>query len=284
MDLAFCVEDGESWDARVLSDEAKKQPRAWLEKRRQTFICGGCEQKVRFIDSTKRIPHFGVVRGCEHDADCDFLGDQTGHNTSAAGVPLPARAPAVGNKEVRYAKPGPLMPPATGGTGGNNGGLGNGGNQGAGVGPLHETTKLGTLLKNLRNRHDYPPQNLWLDVPSRGPAVRATDYFHKLSDVTKETVTDGVTRAFWGQISSAQDQSGTKSQEPLWINCDGRGEIVTIRVPFNVKDELYESMGITKSHELNNAHVIVEGVLSEGRKKRYVTLNDVEKIAFLPKR
>jgi hypothetical protein len=283
VDLAFCVEDGELWDAGKLSAEAKKQPTDWLEKRRPTFICGGCEQKARFIDSTKRNPHFGVVRGYEHDDACDFLRNPAGRN-NGPGAPLPDRAPAEGNKEVRYAKPGPLNAPAAGGNGGNTGGRGNGGSQAAAIGPLHETTKLGTLLKNLRNRHDYPPQNLWLDVPVRGPAVRATDYFHRLSDVTRETVTDGVTRAFWGQISSAQENSGTKGKETLWINCDGRGDIVTIRVPFDVKDELYESMGITKPHELNSAHVIVEGVLSQGARKHSVTLTEVEKIAFLPPR
>lgn len=282
MDLAFCVEDGESWDARLLSDEAKTQPREWLEKRRQSFVCGDCEQKARFIDSTKRIPHFGMVRGYEHDDDCDFLGDPSGLN-KGAGAPLADRAPAEGNKEIRYAKPGPINPQAAGGAGGNNAGRRNGDNQAAGNGPLHETTGLRTLLKNLRNRNNYPPENLWLDVPARGPAVRATDYFHKLSDVTRETVTDGVTRAFWGQISSVHDYEGPKGQETLWINCDFRGAIVTIRVPFDVKDELYESMGIKNSYELDDAHVIVEGVLSMAM-KHSVKLTDVEKIAFLPKR
>lgn len=280
MDLAFCVEDGKPWDARLLSDEAKKQSPEWLVKRRKTLICGGCEQKAKFINATKRIPHFGIVQGYEHDEGCDFLGKSAVHD-NGEGPPLPDRAPAKGNKEVRYAKPGPLNPPARAGNGGNNGGRGNGANPSAAIAPLHETTKLQTLLKNLRNRNDYPTANLWLHVPARGTAIRATDYFHKLSDVTRETVTDGVTRAFWGQISSAHDDGGGKN---LWINCDGRGEIVTIRVPYDVKDELYESMGITKSHELNEAHVIVEGVLTQGPRKHSVLLTDVEKIAFLPKR
>ena len=38
MDLAFCVGDGELWDARTLSDEAKKQPDGWLETRRPTIV------------------------------------------------------------------------------------------------------------------------------------------------------------------------------------------------------------------------------------------------------
>ncbi|WP_426004878.1 hypothetical protein ACPFL9_20450 [Paenarthrobacter sp. NyZ202] len=280
--MAFCIEDDAPWDARKLSDEARNHPKDWLDKRRPTFRCPGCEKKARFVNATKRIPHFGIVND-DHDEDCDYLGNPAGRN-NRPGAPLPDRAPAEGNKEVRYAKPGPLHPPVAGGNGGNNGGRGNGGGQGAAIGPLHETTKLGTLLKNLRNRPDYPPENLWLDVPVRGPAVRATDYFHKLSDVTRETTTDGVTRAFWGHISSAQENSGTKGKETLWINCDARGEIVTIRVPFDVKDELYKSMGITRPHELNNAHVIVEGILSQGARKHSVTLTEVEKIAFLPPR
>lgn len=282
MDLAFCEEDSELWDARLLSNEAKSQPREWLEKRRQTFVCGGCEQKARFIDSTKRIPHFGIVRGRQHDDDCDFLGEPSGFN-NGAGAPLPDRAPAEGNKEVRYAKPGPLNPPAAGRAGGNKAGRRNEGDQAPGNGPLHETTALRTLLKNLRNRNNYPPENLWLDVPARGPAVRATDYFHKLSEVTPETITDDVTRAFWGKISSAQENGGDKGQETLWINCDSRGEIVTVRVPFAVKDELFESMGVKYPHELIDAHVIVEGILSKAR-KHSVTVTGAAKIAFLPKR
>lgn len=280
MDLAFCVEDGKPWDARLLSEEAKKQSPEWLAKRRKTLICGGCEQKAKFINATKRIPHFGVVQGYEHDEGCDFLGNSAVRD-NRVGTPLPDRAPAEGNKEVRYAKPGPLNPPIPAGNGENSGGRGNGDNQDATTAPLHETTKLGTLLKNLRNRTDYPPANLWLDVPARGTAIRATDYFHKLSDVTRETTTDKVTRAFWGQISSAHDDGDGKN---LWINCDARGDIVTIRVPYDVKGELYESMGINKSHELNNAHVIVEGILSQGARKHSVPLTDVTKIAFLPKR
>lgn len=282
MDTAFCIEDGESWDARMLGEEAKKHPKAWLDKLRPTFICGGCEQKARFIDAKKRIPHFGMVRGYEHADDCDYLENSTGRS-NGGGTPLPNRSPAKGNKEVRYAKPGPLNPQAAGGAGGNNASSRNGNSQAAGNVPLHETTGLRTLLKNLRSGHNYPPDNLYLDVSARGSAVRATDYFHKLSGVTRETVTDGVTRAFWGQISSAQENGGAKGQETLWINCDGRGSIVTIRVPFDVKDELYESMGISKPHELNDAHVIVEGVLSKAN-KHSVALNDVGKIAFLPKR
>lgn len=280
MDSAFCTEDGESWDARMLSDEAKKHPREWLKNLRQTFVCGGCKQKARFIDSTKRIPHFGIVQGLKHDDDCDFLGDPAGLN-NGAGAPLPDRAPPEGNKEVRYAKPGPLNPPTAGGAGGNKAGRRNGGDQAAGNRPLHETTGLRMLLRNLRNGNNYPPANLWLDVPDRGPAVRATDYFHKLSEVTRETVTDGVTRAFWGQISSAQENGEDKGQETLWINCDRRGEIVTIRVPSDVKDELYESMGIKKPYELIDAHVIVEGVLTKAT-KHSVKLTHATKIAFLP--
>lgn len=280
MDLAFCIEDNAPWDARKLSDEAKKKPSDWLQKRRQTFICAGCEKKARFIDPTKRLPHFGVVKGHKHDDDCDFLGSPSGRN-DGPGVPLPDRAPAIGNKEVRYAKPGPLNPPAIAGNDGINGGSSNGGNQGAAIGPLHETTGLRTLLKNLRNRHDYPPQNLWLHVPARGTAVIATDYFHKLSDVTRETVIDDVHRAFWGLVSSAHDGGDGMN---LWINCDSRGEIVTIRVAPDVKVELLGSMGITNARELEEAHVIVEGVLSQGPNKHFVPLNSVEKIAFLPKR
>ncbi|GAB2723724.1 hypothetical protein GCM10027038_22810 [Arthrobacter bambusae] len=100
------------------------------------------------------------MRGYEHDDGCDFLGDPTGRN-NGAGAPLPDRAPAEGNKEVRYAKPCPLNPPAVGGKGGSNRGRRNGGNQAAGNGPLHETTKMGTLLKNLRNRNDCPKTCIW---------------------------------------------------------------------------------------------------------------------------
>lgn len=279
MDLAFCVEDGELWDAGVLSAEAKKQPTDWLEKRRPTFICGGCEQKARFIDSTKRNPHFGVVRGYEHDEDCDFLGNPTGRN-NGPGAPLPDRAPAEGNKEVRYAKPGPLNPPAAGGNGGNNGGRRNGGNQAAGNGPLHETTGLKFLLRNLRNRNDYPPQNLWLDVPARGPAVRATGYFYKIADVTQQTAREGGIRAFWGKISSAHNDGDGKY---LWINCDDKGHLLTFRVDPDLKSELYQSLGIERVWDLYEAHVIVEGVM-KGYSKITVHVTDLEKIAFLPKR
>lgn len=57
-------------------------------------------------------------------------------------------------------------------------------------------------MKNLRNRNDSPPEVLYLNVPARGKAVRATDYFHRLLlDVTTETIPDNVTRAYWGPIS-----------------------------------------------------------------------------------
>lgn len=279
LDLAFCIEDATLWDARTLRDEAKKHPKDWLDKRRRTFICGGCEQKSRFVDAKKRNPHFGVVRGYEHDDDCDFLRDPAGGNNGAE-APLPDRDPAVGNKEIRYAKPGLLNPtPPTGGKGGN-GGRRNGGNAAAGQGPLHETTGLRTLLKNLRNRDDYPPQNLYLDVPTRGPAVRATDYFYKIADVTQQTAREDGTRAFWGKISSAHDDGDGKY---LWINCDDKGHLFTFRVDPDLKNELYQSLGIERTWDLYEAHVIVEGVM-KGYSKITVHVTGLEKIAFLPKR
>lgn len=278
MDLAFCIEDATLWDARALSDEAKKHSKDWLDKRRPTFICGGCEQKSRFVDAKNRNPHFGVVRGYEHDDDCDFLGDRAGGN-NGAGAPLPDRDPAEGNKEIRYAKPGPLSPSPTDGNGGN-GGPRNGGNAAAGQVPLHESTGLRTLLKNLRNRDDYPPQNLYLDVPARGTAVRATDYFYKIADVTRQTAREDGTRAFWGKVSSAQDDGDGKY---LWINCDDKGHLFTFRVDPDLKNELYQLLGIERTWDLYEAHLIVEGVM-KGYSKITVHVTDLEKIAFLPKR
>ena len=278
MDLAFCIDDATLWDARALRDEAKKHPEDWLDKRRPTFICPGCEQKSRFVDAKKRNPHFGVVRGYEHDDDCDFLGNRAGGN-NGAGARLPDRDPAEGNKEIRYAKPGPLNPsPPKGGNGGN-GGPRNGGNAAAGQAPLHETTGLRTLLKNLRNRHDYPPQNLYLDVPARGAAVRATDYFYKIAEVTRQTAREDGTRAFWGKVSSAHDDGDGN----LWIRCDGKGQLFTFWVDPDLKKELYQLLGIERTWDLYEAHVIVEGVM-KGYSKITVQVTDLEKIAFLPKR
>lgn len=279
MDLAFCIEDARLWDARTLRDEAKKHPEDWLEKRRPTFICAGCEQKTRFVDAKKRNPHFGVVRGYEHDNHCDFLGDRAGGN-NGAGARLPDRDPAKGNKEIFYAKPGPLNPsPPKGGKAGN-GGPRNGGNAAAGLAPLHETTGLRTLLKNLRNRNDYPPQNLYLNVPARGAAVRASDYFYQIAEVTPQTARGGRTRAFWGKVSSAHDNG---DGEYLWINCDGKGHLFTFRVDPDVKKELYQLLAIERAGDLYDAHVIVEGVM-KGNSKITVHVTDLEKIAFLPKR
>lgn len=49
------------------------------------------------------------------------------------------------------------------------------------------------------------------------------------------------------------------------------------------KTTSYKSMGITRPHELNDSHVVVEGIL-EKVSKRMVKLTEVDKIAFLPKR
>ncbi|WP_178993222.1 hypothetical protein [Paenarthrobacter nitroguajacolicus] len=197
---------------------------------------------------------------------------------------MPDRAPAEGNKEVRYAEPGPLNPPAAGGNGGNNGGPRNGGIQPAGNAPLHETTGLKTLLKNLRNRDDYPPENLWLDVPARGPAVRATDYFQKIAELTSETPAESATRAYWGYIHLTDDWStGAEGKKKLWIYCDRIGSIFTIHMDYDVKNQLYESMGIESSSPLEGCHVIVEGVMKKGVKLS-VAVTDISKIAFLPKR
>ncbi|NWL10461.1 hypothetical protein DM793_03975 [Paenarthrobacter nitroguajacolicus] len=223
------------------------------------------------------------MRGYEHADDCDFLENPTGRN-NGPGAPLPDRAPAEGNKEVRYAEPGPLNPPAAGGNGGNNGGPRNGGIQPAGNAPLHETTGLKTLLKNLRNRDDYPPENLWLDVPARGPAVRATDYFQKIAELTSETPAESATRAYWGYIHLTDDWStGAEGKKKLWIYCDRIGSIFTIHMDYDVKNQLYESMGIESSSPLEGCHVIVEGVMKKGVKLS-VAVTDISKIAFLPKR
>ncbi|MGO4455317.1 hypothetical protein [Arthrobacter sp. RAF14] len=263
----------------MFSEEASKRPQSWLEERRPTFICGGCEQKAKFVDARKRIPHFAMSPGHDHDEDCDFL-DTTGRRNNGAGAPLPDRGPAQGNKEIRYAMPGPFHQAAAGGTGGNDAPR-NGRDGAANNAPLHETTRLRALLKNLRNRSDYPPEELYLDVPDRGPAVRATDYFHKIAGITHQTPTDGNIRAYWGQISSASDDGDGKN---LWINCDGNGHVFTIWLEHESKTELYRSLGIGGAGELYGAHVITEGVMKLGRKKLSVNVTDLRKIAFLPKR
>jgi hypothetical protein len=291
LDTAFCLKDGEPWDAETLREEAAKQPAQWLIDRRPTFMCRGCEEKARFINySGKRIAHFGVVQGREHHDDCDFRTDPTGGlRNNGAGAPLPVRPPAAGAKEVRYDAPGPLNPTSTGGANGdNNQGRRNGGNQASGNAPLHETTGLRTLLKNLRNGDDYPPEHLFLDVPARGTAagaaIRATDYFRRFADFTQDTAADSVTRAYWGQVSSAQEGWEGKGKETLWINCNSRGSLISIRLEYAVKDELLKALGITKPHELNNSHVIVEGITKQGPKKLTIPVTDITKIAFLPKR
>lgn len=292
MDTAFCLLDDNAWDGKLLKEEADRQPEQWLKDRRQTFICRGCEQKARFItyDQNKKTAHFGIVRGWKHDDDCDFRNDPTGGlGNKEAGVPLPARAPAVGNKEVRYDQPGPLNPPIGGGVnGGNNPGPRNRRDQGAGVGPLQEKTGLRTLLKNLRNGADYPPENLYLDVPARGTAagaaIPAKDYFYRIADLTSETATDGVTRAYWGVIHLTDDLStGGEGKKTLWIYCDHKGTVFTIRLEYDVKDQLYQAMDIESSSPLEGCHVIVEGVMRKG-KKLSVSVRDIKKIAFLPKR
>jgi hypothetical protein len=143
---------------------------------------------------------------------------------------------------------------------------------------------LKTLLKNLRNGDDYPTENLFLDVTARGTAVRAADYFYKIADLTSETTTDGATRAFWGQITGADDYStGAEGKETLWIYCEWIGRIFTIRLEYDVKDELYQAMGIESGSALDGSHVIVEGIMKKGIKLS-VNVTDITKIAFLPKR
>jgi hypothetical protein len=284
--------DDEAWDGKLLKEEADRQPEQWLKDRRQTFICRGCEQKARFItyNQNKKTAHFGIVRSWKHDDDCDFRNDPTGGlGNKRTGAPLPVRAPALGNKKVRYDRPGPLNPPVGGAVnGGNNQGSRNGGNQAAANAPLHETTGLRTLLKNLRNGADYPPENLYLDVLARGTgvgaAVPATDYFAKIADLTSETATDGVTRAYWGYVHLTDDWStGADGKKTLWIYCDHKGSVFTIWLEYDVKDQLYQAMGIESSSPLEGCHVIVEGVMRKG-KKLSVSVTDISKIAFLPKR
>lgn len=280
--MAFCLEDDTLWDARKLSEEAKKQDAEWLTKRRNAFICGGCEQKTTFVDATKSIQHFRVTRGWEHDADCDFLNEPSGHK-SGPGTPLPDRAPAEGGKEVRYADPGPLHPSAASGGAITKGSEGNRDLPVTGV-PLREKTGLKALLRNLRNRPDYPPQNLWLDVPARGPATRATDYFQRIGELTQDTEIDGVTRAYWGYVHLTNGGSSAPgSKDALWIYCDRIGAVFTIRLDYEAKDHLYQVMGIEDGSALDGCHVIVEGVMKKG-KKLSVNVTDTKKIAFLPKR
>lgn len=279
MDMAFCVKDNRLWDAKEFRDEAKKHPKEWLEERRKALICGGCEQKAKFTNAKKRNVYFGVVQGYKHDDDCDFLGDFPGRKRGP-GTPLPNRDPAVGNKEIRYSKVGLLNPPARGGNGGNSGGNANGSDQGVALGRLHETTGLRNLLKNLRCRPDYPPTNLRLDVPARGSAVLATDYFYKIADITIETTRDTTTRAFWGKIFRADDKGAGKQ---LWINCDNKGALFSIWMYSGLKDELYQSLGITSSDELRWSHVIVEGIMNQS-KKLTVHVTDLKMIAFLSQR
>lgn len=202
---------------------------------------------------------------------------------------MPVRSPATGAKEVRYDAPGPLNPISARGTnGGNNQGPGNGHNPAAGNTPLHETTGLRTLLKNLRNGHDYPPQNLWLDVPARGTgvgaAVRATDYFRKFEDFTQTTAADDITRAYWGEVTSVGEGSEGKGKETLFIRCDARGPLVVIKLEYQVKDALIKALGIIKSDQLRKAHVIVEGITKQGPRKLFVPVTDINKTAFLPPR
>ncbi|GAB2723732.1 hypothetical protein ACX801_16750 [Arthrobacter bambusae] len=51
----------------------------------------------------------------------------------------------------------------------------------------------------------------------------------------------------------------------------------------DIKGELYQAFGIEGARELYDAHVIVEGIMSQGMKLS-VNVSDLQKIAFLPKR
>lgn len=276
MDTAYCIQDEQSWDARALSDAVQKNGKAWLDQRRHSFICRGCEQKSKFVDAKKRVPHFSVV--FEHDEGCDFEGTATTRR-NRAGHPLPSRAAPVGNKEVRYVKPGPLHPVQQAGQGPR----APRGNQARNLPPLHETTSLQALLKNLRNRDDYPPEDLYLDIPGRGDAVRATDYFQRIGGLTRDSQPDGHTRAYWGEITFPANEG---PEGPLWINCDGKGTLFTIRIGPNIKADLYGALGISVAGELEGCHVIVEGIMNRNRKLS-VSLTapgHLEKIAFLSER
>lgn len=276
MDTAYCIEDNQSWDARALSDAVQTNGKAWLDQRRHSFICRGCEQKSKFVDAKKRVPHFSVV--FEHDEGCDFEGAATARR-NRAGHPLPNRAAPVGNKEVRYVKPGPLNPVQQAGQAPR----APRGNQARNLPPLHETTSLRALLKNLRNRGDYPPEDLYLDIPGRGGAVRATDYFQRIGELTRDSQPDGHTRAYWGEITWPKPDG---PDGPLWIYCDQNGTVFTIRVHEDIKADLYAALGIAVAGELERCHVIVEGVMQRVN-KLFVSVADVNqlaKIAFLPER
>ncbi|MFK0004983.1 hypothetical protein [Paenarthrobacter sp. NPDC090522] len=279
MDIAFCVEDGQPVYATKLGAEAQNHPKEWLDKRRPTFICCGCEQKATFVDAKKRNAHFRIATGWEHDEGCDY-DTNPGRRNNGPGNPLPNRAPAQGNKEVRYSKPGPLHQTPNGPGGG--GTRRNGGN--AAGGPLHDVTNLRALLRNLRNRPDYPPQDLYLDVPARGTgagaAVRATDYFYKIAEVNQQTPHQGGTRAFWGVITNVTDNGNGGY---LWLNCDARGHLLTTRVEPALKDELFQLLGIERWWDLYDAHMIVEGVMGGSQKIR-IDVTNLQQLAFLPER
>lgn len=290
MDIAFCTKDDLLYDAAGLKSDASKQLPKWLIDRRQTFVCPSCEEKVGFVDSgsSGRIPHFRVVR--QHDLDCDYYNDPTsGGKKTGTGNPVNAHYNAGGNKEVRYDAPGPLFPQA-----GPPGQAGKGAGKKAtaagvshslpasGVPLAHETTGLSRILTNLRNRPDYPPAGLYFDVTARGPAVLASDYLHKFVDLTRDMELDDVTRAYWGKISSVHEY-GDLGKEALWINCDGIGSIVTIRVGHDLKNDLLKALGISKLSQLTDSHVIVEGILKRA-KKLSINVTEIKKMAFRPKR
>lgn len=291
MDTAYCTKDGKPWDADELRKIAAKSPKQWLADRRQHFICRGCDEKARFVNpaSNNRVAHFGVV--FQHDIECDFLGDPTGglKNTDPA-TPVPAQYNMGGNKEVRYDTPGPLVVQASAPGAGNAGGKSAAGggvvhSQPATNAPnAHQTTGLSRLLGNLRNGDDYPPLNLFLDVPGRGTAVRAADYFYRIKDIDAQTGADGMKYAFWGKISSAYDGKDSNAKEILWINCDNVGSIVSIRLDPVATKDLYKALGLTRDYELNQAHLIVEGVLKQGAHKLTIPVTDIRKMAFRPKR
>lgn len=286
LEKAYSTIDTRTWDADPYAVLAADDN--WLTTRKPYLICICCEEKAVFVSKSRsNTPaHF---RSKHADEGCDFATSSSKGADPNGVVAVPARFnDGALNREIVYAMPRLFHPPAFGP------GSGPAGTEAGQPGVVHvlpedgprgrrATTSLYTQLAYLSNDADYPGEDVRLDVPGRGTAVLARDYFCRFENATADHARPVIgyqeqrspLMAYWGVISDPR-----KDGKSLWLNPgESADRPMTVRVNY---ETFMNALGLDDHLKLKGCRLIVEGRLHQGRFVRAVEVLDLTRLAIRP--
>lgn len=133
--------------------------------------------------------------------------------------------------------------------------------------------RLSTILRNLIASDQFRKSHQILEIEGVGE-FRVADFFVPFYSIAP--MHEGLYRGYWGMVADARfGQTGT-----LWLNSGGRDD-VSLLVPEEFVDEIYQRFSIDDEEDMAGAYALVFGTLRNSQNgKMYVQVETPGSVAL----